>query len=462
MEFVFFDKKSEKYCNTILKNDKTGNYEKYFQTIKEKEYFYNTNRIPDNNYLSLVAYHAVEIYSTFNKNEVRDNLYRFAKMAAKADKNKLAYLKKKADEIVEKMISNKFIRSSNVMHNFDFEINQQIIKHIVISFETIGSGLYKIGYNIYLQDELYYKYWLLMVNNYPNLVQIKKLPFINNGQIIFHNGDELKSKHIIEFNNMVKNEINKLIKTIAPGIFIKLYKNIPIIMIISIDKINYRYKYGQLVFQANNMHEHERTSFNELLRNDNTNDYNDFYYNRLSFDTYIPSKINNYLKPVIFSKHIRKGEIYAPTALPFWLEIMTQLYKIQSNQIDSIQNNYIYKTIKNNFIGLSKSRKKLYQTDALLRLLEDSYEIERNSFEKLYNENCKYYYLNDSDEYKIDYFTSSLSSIESTKEKIKKMLPVIKEIYDKKNQDSNNESNIFFQIIALIRDVSCKKLTMEP
>jgi hypothetical protein len=450
MEFEFFDKRSEKSYNIFLKNDKFGNFKNYFQSLNKQENIYNTNRMPDNNCLTFVAFQAVEIYNTFNKDEVKNNLYRFAKIAAKNDKNKLLQLRKKADEIIEKMISNKYIRSSNLMHDFSLEINQKFIKYIKIFFDTIGSGLYKIGYNIYLQDEFYYKYWLLMVNNFPNLLQIKKIPFINRGKIIFHNGDSLKSKHIIEFTNMAKKEINKIVKKLAPGIFTNLYENIPIIMVIDIDKINYRYKYSQFLFQVKNMPEDETTSFNELLRNDNTNDHTDFYYNRISYDIYIPSKINNYLKPVIFSKHIRKPEINVPTTLLFWLEIITQLYKIQSNQIDSIQNGYIYKTIKNNFLGLSKSRNKLYQTDALLKLLEGSYEIEKKSFEEPYNENYMHYYLNDSDEFKIEYFTNSIDSIKWAKKKLKKALPVVSEIYDKKNQDNNNKSNIFFQIIAII------------
>jgi hypothetical protein len=131
------------------------------------------------------------------------------------------------------------------------------------------------------------------------------------------------------------------------------------------------------------------------------------------------------------------------------LEIITQLYRIQLNQIDNIQNNYIYRTIKKRFFGFSNARKKLYQTDALLKLLENSYEIEKKSFENPYSDNLTYF-LNDSEEHKIEYFSSSIYSIERTKKKLKKISPIINEIYDRKNQDSNNKSNIFFQLIAII------------
>ena len=452
MEFEFYDERSKRIFDKILKKDKYKNFRDHLQSIKAKEYFFNTNRIPDNNYLSLAAFKAVEIYNTFNKREVKNNFYKFAKMSARNDKKKFILLKSKADEIIDNMVSNKYIRSSNIMLDFDFEINQKIIKHVKILFEGIGSGLYKIDYNIYLQDEFYYKYWLLMTNNYPNLFQIKSLFILSKAKIIFHSGDKLKSEQIIKFIRLVNQEINKLIRKIAPGIFINLYKNIPVVMIIDVDKIVYCYKIGKDLFEIENMREGERTSFNEMLRNDNTKNYSDFYYNRDCFDTYIPSKINNYLEPVIFSKHIRRPGVTAPTSLLFWLEIITQLYRIQLNQIDNIQNNYIYRTIKKSFIGFSKARSKLYQTDALLKLLEDSYEIEKKSFEEPYSDKFKYY-LNNSDEYNVEYFKGSISSIERTKKKVNKMFPLIKEIYDRKNQDSNNKSNIYFQIIAIILTV---------
>ena len=447
MEFEFYNKRSERLYKYFYEKD--TEFKQYFDSLKLKKYFYSTNKIQDNNYISLITFQAVEIYSSFNKKEIKNNFYRFAKLAAYHDKQKYTHLKKTADKIIANMVSKKYTRISDIMQDFDFEINQKVIKKISVVLDVIGSGLYKIGYNIYLQDNYNYKYWLLMVNNYPNLLEIKNIPLINKNKITFHKGDYLKTTHIVNYKKTIKREINKFIKNVAPGVFTKLYKNIPIVIVINYEEQKYFTRIKNMLFEDNNLPEGENTSFKEILRNDSINDYHEFYYNRNCFDTYIPSKINNILKPIIFSKHIRKPKVHAPTNLLFWLEILTQLYKIQLNQIDDIQNNYIYNTIKNRFFGLSNARKNLYRTDALLRLLEGSYEIEKNNFEEPYSESFKYY-LNDSDEFNEEYFAKSLVSINISKNKIRNIFPKISEIYDKKNQDNNNKSNVFFQIIAII------------
>jgi hypothetical protein len=447
MEFEYFNKRSKRLFDIYI--NKNGNFKRYFDELDGREYFYNTNKIPDNNYFNLSAFQAIEIYNKYNKKEIKKNFYKFSKLSSKNNKQKYKKLISQVDKIIDEMASNKYVRSSNTMLDFEFEINEKIIRRIKIFLEVVGSGLYRIGYNIYLQDEYYYKFWLLMVNNYPNTLQITNIPILNHGKILVRNGDDLKVAEIIKFQKIIKSEIYKFIRKIAPGIFIKLYRIVPVIMVMDLTEIKYLNKIHGHLFEIKNTYKNTKSSFYVILRNDSLNDFNDFYYNRDCCDTYIPSKINNYLKPDIFSKHLRNPDLFTPTNLLFWLEIVVQLYKIQVNQIDIIQNKYIYNTIQNNSFGLSNARKKLYQTEALLRLLGDSYEIEKREFEKPYNNKLKYL-LNNSDELDIEYFENNVKVIEYSKAKALNLFPNLKEIYDKKKDEQNNGSNIFFQIIAII------------
>lgn len=449
MKYKFFDKKSEILYNQLLNNDKKGNFENYFKMLEKQEEFFTSNSIPDNCFLSLSAFQAIEFYLKYDKKQIKKIFGKFSKLAANNDKGKYKKLITQTNKIINEMFVNKYTISSNTMPDFEFEINQTVIKSIKVFLDVIGMGIYRIGYNIYLQDEYYYKYWQITACNSDDFLEIRKVPFINRGKIILHNGNNRKTQELIKFQKEIKDNIYSVIRNIAPGLFISLYKSIPIIMVIDIDTLSYYTNIKTFLFKFNNHENDLNNAFWEILRKDEINGFRDFYYNRTYYDTYIPSVIDDYSNPVIFSKHIRNHNAFTPTNLLFVLEILNIFYKNQLNTTNSLKNNYLFSAIKSKLFFLTQSRKELYKTDALIKLLNGSYDIEKRKFENPYNEQLKYY-LNNSHEHEIEYFDLLTNIISSNSKNIEENMPELKDIYDKIQNDKNILSNSIFQIIGLV------------
>jgi hypothetical protein len=449
MEYSFFDKRSETLYNKLIKNDKEGKFAKYFDDLKRKQGFYSSNGIPNNCFLSLCAFQAIEFYLKYDKKQMIKMFSKFAKLASRNNKAKYIKLVSETNKIVGEMIVNKYTISSNTMLDFEFEVNQNIIKSIKVFLDVIGTGVYRIGYNIYLQDEYYYKYWQIATTDFKNLLEIKKMPLINKGKIMFHDGGHRKSQELIKFQKMIKDNIYKFIKRLAPGLFISLYKSVPIIMVLEIDLISHYTKIAGSMFKVTNHEKKLNNSFWEIIRNNGLDSFHEFYYNRIYSDMYIPTVISDYNNPVIFSKHFRNPNAFTPTNLLFVLEILNIFYKSQLSISTNLKNKYLSSIIKSKITFLSPSRKRLYKTDALIKLLNDAFNIEKRNFESPYNDKLKYY-LNNSYEHEIEYFNSMINNIDYNSKIIDKYIPDLKDIYDKIQNDRNILSNTVFQIIGLI------------
>jgi hypothetical protein len=247
MKYEFFNKKSEVLYKKLLQNDKKGMFKDYFDSINQKQSFYSSNGIPDNCLLSLSAFQVIEFYLKYDKRQIRKIFYKFSKMAANKNKNKFKKLISQSNKIINEMSIDKYTMSSNTMIDFEFEINKKIIKSIKIFLDIIGTGVYRIGYNIHLQDEYYYKYWQIATYNFPNMLEIKKIPLLNKGNIVFHDGNFMKSNVLVKLQNEIVDDIYKIIKNIAPGLFISLYKSMPIIMVLETDIITYYTTYRSFI-----------------------------------------------------------------------------------------------------------------------------------------------------------------------------------------------------------------------
>jgi hypothetical protein len=449
MEYSFFNKRSETLYNKLIKNDKDGGFARYFDDLKRKQVFYSSNGIPNNCFLSLCAFQAIEFYLKYDKKQMIKMFNKFAKLSSRNNKTKYIKLVSKANKIVDEMIANKYTISSNTMFDFEFEVNQNIIKSIKIFLDVIGTGVYRIGYNIYLQDEYYYKYWQIATMDFKNLLEIRKIPLINKGKIMFHDGDHRKSQELIKFQKIVKDNIYKFIKCLAPGLFISLYKSVPIIMVLEIDLISYYTKIAGSMFKITNHEKKLNSSFWEIIRNNGLDGFHEFYYNRTYSDMYIPTVISDYNNPVVFSKHFRNPNAFTPTNLLFVLEILNVFYKSQLNISNNLKNKYLSNTIKSKITFISSPRKLLYKTDALIKLLNDAFNVEKRQFENPYNDKHKYY-LNNSYEHEIEYFDSMINGIDYNTKVIDRYIPDLKDIYDKIQNDRNISSNTVFQIIGLI------------
>jgi hypothetical protein len=460
MEYSFFNKRSETIYNKLIKNDKTGQFVRYFDDLKRKRGFYSSNGIPDNCFLSLCAFQAIDFYLKYDKKQMRKIFNKFAKLASHNNETKYIKLISETNKIVDEMLANKYTISSNTMHDFEFEVNQDVIKSIKIFLDVIGTGIYRMGYNIYLQDEYYYKYWQITTMDFKNLLEIKKAPLINKGKIVFHDGNHRKSQELIKFQKMVKDNIYKFIKRIAPGLFVSLYKSIPIIMVLEIDLISYYTKIAGSMFKITNHEKELNSSFWEIIRNDGLDGLHEFYYNRTYSDMYIPTLINDYNNPIIFSKHFRNPGAFTPTNLLFVLEILSIFYKSQLNISNNLKNKYLFSFIKSKTIFLSSSRKRLYKIDALIKLLNDAFNVEKCKFENPYDDKLKYY-LNNSYEHEIEYFDSLINGIDYNSKVIDGYIPDLKDIYDKAQNDRNILSNTVFQIIGLILAIFMAMQTIQ-
>ena len=444
IHFDFYDKQTRYIYYKLFYNDKNGEFRKYISKINKDNAFYTTNRIPKNYHITLVAFQATEYYVNCDKKYLEKIFLKFVRIAAKNDKYKYYRLKNKIDEIIDKLINNRYSFSSDIMDGFELVFKNKIIDRIKIFLDTIGAGLIRIGYNVYLTDDYMYKYWLMVTNDFNNLLKIKKIPIINRGKINFDYGYNVKANEITNFQRAVQKSIYQIIKTIAPGVFIKTYKTIPTVIVLEKDEIKYLIKIKD--FLLTEKEEIQNNAFYTILRNDSVNNINDFYYNKSTQDIYVPLKINNYLNPSLHSKYFRTFGNLAPINLLFNLDITVNLYKIHYYYVEKAKNIYFENTIKGNFFWGIKINKEVDKMEALVRLVEEAYNIEKNKYLKPYNKELKYYTRMET-EYESEYFNDYIYTIRKYKKMIKNEMPKVKNIF---NSQQNKISRIIGTSLTIV------------
>jgi hypothetical protein len=444
LHFDFYDMRTKRIYYKLLFNDKNGEFHRFLNEINKENAFYITNKIPDNYHITFVAFQATEYYINRDKRYLEKLFYGFARIVAKKNNMKYYQLKKQIDEIIDKLTNNKYIFSSNTMPDFELVFKDKIIDRIKIFLDTIGAGLFRIGYNVYLTDDFMYKYWLLVTNDFNNLLKISKVPIINSGRITFNYGYNIKATEITNFQKTIQKAICKKIKGIAPGVFIKKYNTIPTVIVLEKEKINYLIKVKNVLLTE--QEETMNNAFYTILRNDSVDNIKDFYYNKTDRDIYVPLKIDNYLSPSLHSKHFRTTGHITPTNLLFVLDITANLYKIQYYLVEKAKNVYFDKTIKGKLFWGVKINKEVDQIEALTKLIEDTYDIEKHKYLKPHSGNLKYY-VNIDTEYESEYFEDYMQIISGLKAKIENEMPKLKDIYDK-------QQNKIFQIIGIILSIT--------
>jgi hypothetical protein len=442
--FDFYDKQTKRIYYKLLFNDKNDEFHKFITKINKENAFYTTNKIPDNYHITFVAFQAVEYYINRDKRYLEKLFYGFARIVAKKDNMKYDQLKKQINEIIDKLINNKYRFSSNTMPDFELVFKDKMIDRIKIFLDTIGTGLFRIGYNVYLTDDYKYKYWLLVTNDFKNLLKISKIPIINHERIIYNYGYNIKATEINTFQKTIQKAIYKKIKGIAHGVFIKRYKTLPTVLVLEKEKLNYFIKVKDVLLT-----DQEKTTnnaFYTILRNDSVDNSKDFYYNKTDQDIYVPINIDNYLSLSLHSKHFRNTNHITPTNLLFVLDITTNLCKIQYYLAERAKNVYFDKTITGKLFWGLKISKDVDQIEALTKLIEDAYDIEKHKYINLYSGNLKYY-LNADTEYESEYFEDYIQTINGLKEKINNEMPKLKDIY-------NKQQNKIFRIIGIILSIT--------
>jgi len=428
IRFDFYDKQTRHMYYKLLYNDKNGEFHSFISQINRDNAFYTTNVIPKNYRITLVAFQATEYYVNCDIKYLEKIFLRFAKIAARNDKIKYNKLKNKINEIIDKLINNRYSFSSDIMDGFELVFKNKIISRIKIFLSTIGAGLIRIGYNVYLTDDYMYKYWLMVTNDFKNLLKIKIIPIINRKIIDFDYGDNVKAAEISDFQTTVQKSIYRTIKKIAPGVFIKTYKTIPTVIVLEKDNIKNFIKIKNYLLS-----EHEElmnNAFYTILRNDSVNNIKDFYYNKTNQDIYVPLKINNYQNPSFHSKYFRNTNSYASTNLLFNLDITANLYKIHYFFVEKAKNVYFENTIKGKLFWGIKTNKEIEKIEALIRLIEEAYNIEKNRYLNPYNENMKYY-TNMETEYESEYFDDYNYIIKKYKKVIGNETQKVKNIFNK-------------------------------
>jgi hypothetical protein len=441
MAFSFFDKKSEKKHYSLLK--KENHYKSFIDNFMQKRFDSEFNFIPSNNYISLLCFQSIEIYSRVDDVSIKKIFYKFAKLSSGDDKRKYSNLKKEADKVIESLINGKYIRSSHVLREFTIKLkNNNIISYFNISLDSIGPSLYRINFNFFLNDVVRYEFWLAATGNFDSLLQIRSNLFRAGYSFTNYNGNNRKSETLVKIQTDIRSEINKIIKQIAPGIFSKIYKNIPCVIIIEYDDVSILNKSS--VYNIN-----DETDFSKIIINDDFK--HDVHYNDYEFgNLYVPSVHDEFKSPSIYAKHFRnRCSIITPTNELFWINVIKSLYGIQFDLIRNIKNHYVFKSIHNSNDSFKKKRKKLNQLDAIIDLVGSGYEIEKEFISRRLESKIVYYDSMQRDK-KTDYFANYIRSIDYTKEKINGLLPQLKSSYDARKDDINENVNIRFQIIAFI------------
>jgi len=448
MSYEFYDLKTEVIHNKLLNDDQKKDYKDFVKQITEKHFLESeSNGIPKNRHLSLLCIQCIELYSRLDQKQIRQLFEKYAKYSSQTHPEKFNLLKDDTEKIIDNLINGRYSRSSNIMMNFDFTVNSPIVTNIKVSLDSIGAGFYKINYNIYLADSIRYEYWKIIVANFKTMLRITKNDFKQKYSFMTYNANYRKREALNAIQNRIKSEVNRIVKTYFSGIFIDIYQSVPMVLILESETAKYvanTYGKSAIYYDDDILYE---DFFRILLNNDQKHEQ--YYYDSVDGNIYIPSTYDHFDDTEVFAIHIRSSNSFSATNELFWLNTIKSLYGIQFDLMKNIKTHFIEKSIHNSYGSFKEKRKRLNQLDAIIQLLDSNYDIEKGYFSHRWDERIKYFSNSNFDKTS-DYFEDYVKTIDYYKEKTKEILPELRESYDKRKDDLNEKSNTRLQWIAII------------
>jgi hypothetical protein len=446
------DKKSIKIHRNLWNDAKQTAYKEYFQQLTAPVAFQaETNSIPKNNQFYISHLHCSEVYSRQNKKQVREIFETLAKLSIKTSSKNLSHLKDESEKMIESVLYGEFKWSSNKMIDFTIHLKNPYFNTINISYEAIGSALFRINFDFKITDKIKYKYWQIIVSNFSNKIKIRRNLFKRSFKFTRLNGDYQKKIELEKVENRLIKNAQALIRNISKGVFLNLYNFVPTLLCGNYESIDYFINpLGKGKIVLSNLQNQEYDFYNSVLKISPA--HKEIFINRHNNSLFIPDLNNSSEIQNIYAKHFTpRAYSYSPDEL-FWFNIKMSLFKMQYRLTKEIENTYLFKTLHQKRSPIVKLRKELTKIEALLAFFQESNEIEKSKLSwRFSNENRQYRDIRDKEREFYDYISRSIQFYEKD---IQSKIPKLQNIYKLKNEDKNTRMNLWIQILLLLLTIA--------
>jgi len=432
-DLEFKNKRTEKLHKKLLRIDK-GNYQKFLNNTLADFFEGGDNGKNDNIKIYFDCFQFIELYSRSNKKRIERIFAKFIDLCQTSDR-KYTSLKNTADEIIQKIVD-------KVDHSFvtlltDFNIQ------LTMSLDCIGPNLFKIIFNCWLSDFAKYKYWIYAC---PNV--IKELEVIRKFQkgknfLNFSKTAGIQRKRIMlrKHTHAIYKEINNYLSSIAPGIFISIYKKIPGTLIASYVVIP-----EFIVTKHYTVYlEQEQTKFfDSIITFDGSCER---FVDNDSGNAFIPLMSDIMAEDDTVMKFFATNDSL-PSGMA-WVNIVYFLLHNQNMLIEILKNTHYENDIYGKTINIKEFKKKMRKIGPLLELIKSSYGSKIFSFEHHKEQYNKYTMILDEDLI-IPFYDEFRGRIDNLLKTMETEIISVKEIYFDNYNEINNKINHQLQLIAII------------
>ena len=309
--------------------------------------------------------------------------------------------------------------------------------------DCMGPNLLKITYNCWLSDLARYKYWLLACPNVSKELEIKRQFRIFKQILNFYKitGNQRKRCVLQEHTNSVYKEINRYISSIAPGIFVNIFKKIPCTINISY------YSLPEFIFTNNYVifiEPYHTDFYNDII---NSTGQCDRYIDKNWGNTFIPLKNGIMPDDDIIMKYFRTNAFLSDHKA--WINIVHYIMYNQNKLIEMLKNDYYENDIFGKTLNIKEYKKKMSKIVPLLSLIKSSYGSETYSFISHDEQNNEYLMEIDKD-LVVSFYSDYRKRIDFLLSNVEKEVITLKEIYISKSAELNSKINTRMLWIAVL------------
>jgi hypothetical protein len=285
---------------------------------------------------------------------------------------------------VPTIASDKQSRSYHFIHGLVVPAGSKLFTSCRVKIESIGAFLIRVYFLLEPSASLQEQIQDISRKQTNTRVKIvlswlKKIKRIQNPSFVVKKGNRLKQGLIKDLDDRIRSEIYTIFRRDAPGILAGNYNGIPILMA-------YRCESAINASESRTTENHaHRSEFFRLFASAGA-DSHDIYENSSTNDVYIEQKRRSGNELRILGKLISFSDTSTVILEQIlWINTLKEILRLQSRQLDDLQNKVIMLSIQKTRESLASQRLQLYQHASVYETFTSAHDQERDA-DKLISE----------------------------------------------------------------------------
>jgi hypothetical protein len=426
---IDFDDARSKSIHAELKSkDKDGNYASFFKQVTHQFLQSDVNTVPPGYHFCVDRIASVEVYSSSDKERLRKLLIKMARRMNRRDAGANNSVVENIERAIDTIASEKKSRSYHFIDGLVVPTGSKLFTSYRVKIESIGAFLIRVYFLLEPSASLQEQIQDISRKQTNTRVKIflswlKKFKRIQNPSFVVKKGNRLKQDLIKDLDDRIRSEIYTIFRRDAPGILAGNYSGIPILMAY---RCQSAINASESCTTENQAH---RSEFFRLFASAGA-DSHDIYENSSTNDVYIEQKQRSGNEPRILGKLISFSDTSTVILEQIlWVNTLKEILRLQSRQLDDLQNKVIMLSIQKTRESLASQRLQLYQHVSVYETFTSAHDQERDADTLISEQPDTGLIWEPLPGKKYEYYEHGLETIQWLRKLIDDQIPRLKESY---------------------------------